>query len=353
MKVDKQKIKKISLYLFGLLVPYISIGLGFVLILLIPVTFYSNSNLDIKNNINSQIVYAQMGEENTIGGDVSVNFPLSKPLTPLARDNNSYDNVLTASSAFVMDVESKEVLYKKDENVVRPLASITKLMSAVTLLDFPINWSATTTILEEDGNSDQHVQLGEVYTLDNLWKSGLIGSSNKAIKALVRSVGLNKEEFVSLMNKKAQELGLKSLHFTEPTGLSSQNVGNAHDTSLLLKEALRFDKIYTTLQIKEHYARDLNKEKVRRVWSTNWLITNWIKNDFRSGYVIGKTGYIPESNYNFVSSIVNNKNQQQIIAIVLGAETNEKRFEEVRDLSEWVFDRYVWPGDKGYSELLE
>ena len=333
--------------------PYVAIGLGLILVLIIPVTFYSNNNLDIAINTKPIIAKANHIENNTIGGDKTVNFPLSNPTTPLSRNTNNYNLPLTASSAMVMDTGSKEILFKKDSDKVRPLASITKLMSAITLLDFPIDWSATTTITSEDGNSDQHVQLGEVYTMENLWKSGLVGSSNKAIKALVRSAGLNREAFVDLMNKKAQELGLDSLRFVEPTGLSSQNVGSASDIILLLKEALRFDKIYTTLQIKEHYANPLNKEKKRRVWSTNWLITDWIQNDFRNSAVVGKTGYIPESGYNFVTAITNDKNQRQIISVVLGANSNELRFEEVRDLSKWVFGKFAWPGDVGYSELVE
>jgi len=353
MKINKTQLKKTSLRLLELSVPYIAIGLGLILILLVPVTFYSNTNLNITTKVKPIVVQANYIENNTIGGDEAVNFPLSNPTTPLSRDKNNYNLPLTASSAMVMDVDSKEILFKKDADQIRPLASITKLMSVITLLDFSIDWSATTTILAEDGNSDQHVMLGEVYTMDNLWKSGLVGSSNKAIKALVRSAGLNREAFVDLMNKKAQELGLDSLHFVEPTGLSSQNVGNASDAVLLLKEALRFDKIYTTLQIREHYADPLNKEKKRRVWSTNWLITDWVPNDFRNSSVVGKTGYIPESGYNFVSAIINNKNQRQIISVVLGADSNESRFEEVRDLSEWAFDKYAWPGDRGYGELVE
>jgi len=346
----KKRLLKIS----NIVLPYFLVFIGFFLVLVTPLTFYSNNNLNVPSSVDYVTIKADMGTKYAVGGDIQVSLlPKSNPIIPVAKSSNDYLGKLSAKTVYIVDERSKKVLYAKSEKEIRSLASITKLMSAMVLLEFPYSWSATTTIIEEDGSSDQIVKLGEIYTMDDLWHSALIGSSNKAINALVRSAGLNREAFVDRMNKRAKELNLNSLFFTEPTGLSNGNIGNAVDISNLLHEAMRFDKIYSTLKIREHYARPLNKEKLRRVWSTNWLLTDWVTNDFKTGNAVGKTGFINESGYNFVSSITNEKNGRSIIVSVLGAETNEKRFEETRDLANFIFSKYVWPEDSEYSNLVE
>lgn len=344
----KNKLVQISKIIW----PYALVFFAFFAILVSPLSFYSNKNLDI-GVVDLQVASSEAEVPIIVGGDTHSFLPRSNPITPLAKNNNKNNTELTADSAFVIDYTSRKVLFSHSEKKVLSLASITKLMSAMVLLDYPIDWSATTTIEEVDGNSDQHVKLGEVFTLEDLWRSALVGSSNKAINALVRSTGANKEEFVSRMNKRAKELKFYSLHFAEPTGLSPKNVGSAEDVANLLRYALRFDKIYTTLQIQEHYATPHGQTKLRRIWNTNWLLTKWIPNDYGADFIVGKTGYINESGYNFVASLTNKGNNRSVIVVALGAQTNEDRYEEVRDLANWAFSQYLWPNDEGYDELVE
>ena len=154
------------------------------------------------------------------------------------------------------------------------------------------------------------------------------------------------------MNEKAKELHLSSARFAEPTGLSGKNMANALDTAKLLIDALKFDKIYTTVQTGEYYAHPLNGKKARRIWTTNWLLTNWIPNNFKVENIAGKTGYIDDSGYNFAVSLTNEK-KHSIAVVVFGASTNEGRFSEARDLAEWSFGHYLWPDDSGYENLTE
>jgi D-alanyl-D-alanine carboxypeptidase len=216
----------------------------------------------------------------------------------------------------------------------------------------PMNWSSTTIITDADMEGDHHVNAGEQFTLDDLWHVALIGSSNSAINALVRNTGMTKEKFVILMNEKAKELRLSSARFAEPTGLSDRNMANALDAAKLLVDALKFDKIYTTVQTGEYYAHPLNSNKARRIWTTNWLLTNWVPNNFKVENIAGKTGYIDDSGYNFAVSLTNEK-KHSITVVVFGAATNEERFSEARDLAEWSFDHYLWPDESGYENLTE
>jgi len=329
--------------------PYACITTGVLLVLIAPLSFYSNKNLVVPNFHIAPIEK----EAPVVGGDIAINSSaINRPMAPVLKSKISFTDKLTAKSVLVIDDKTKHVLYEKNSFEARPLASITKLMTAMVLMDLPINWSNTTTIIETDGNSDELANEGEIFTLDELWHLALVGSSNKAVNALVRVSGLTSGDFIKKMNVKAQDLHLSSLRFVEPTGLSAYNTGNAVDIAELLREALRFDKIYITLRIGEYYAKPLNKEKMRRVWSTDWLLTNWIPNDFNKKDIAGKTGYISESRYNFVVNLAD-KRQHKIIVAVLGSESNESRFNEARDLAKWIFENYLWPDDERYNELVE
>ncbi len=280
-------------------------------------------------------------------------FPKSKPVFPLIKDNNVFSVTNTAVSLLALDVQTDKILFDKNSQEIRPLASIIKLMAAMVLLDLPINWNTSTQIIEDDcDTSSHHLKAGEILKLSDLWNVALVGSSNSAIKALVRNSGLSEEQFVAAMNKKAKNLNLMSLRFSDPTGLDAKNIGHAQDVAFLLKEALKSEKILETLQIGEYYTKPIGKEKPRRIYSTNWLLTDWIPNNFDAKCIVGKTGFINDSGYNFVVRLADDKNHQ-IVVVVLGAGDNEARFSQARDLGDWVFHHYLWPDEDGYSDLVK
>ncbi len=288
------------------------------------------------------------------GGDLErQNLPPSRPTVPLSVNDLNFSATLTAFSAYVSDNLTGTVLFEKNADTIRSLASITKIMSAMVLLDLPVKWDATTTVEEADCDSSSHQLIaGEIFKLQDLWAAGLIGSSNSAIRSLVRASGLSFEEFVKKMNNKAREMNLLTLKFTDPTGLESENVGSAKDVASLLQEALKNEKISKTMNTGEYYIKPLNKPKSRRVWSTNWLLTKWIPNDFEAKNICGKTGYIGDARYNFAVR-VSDKQNNPIIVVVLGSVSNESRFSEARDLANWTYEKYLWPNEEGYNDLVE
>ncbi len=290
-----------------------------------------------------------------VGGDaVPETLPPSKPSVPLIKNATStLDSPFTAESIIALDDYTDTILFEKNSEAIRPLASISKLLTSLVLVDLPVNWTSTTVITASDWDgSSHHLNVGEKFTLEDLFHVALIGSSNTAINALERNSGLTSTEFVALLNAKAQELRLFSVHMVEPTGLSDQNVGNARDTARLLKEALSNERILRILEQGEYYAKPLGQAKLRRVWSTNWLLTKWIPSDFSTDHIVGKTGYINSSLYN-VAVRLENDNHHLIRVVVLGSATNESRFTEARDVGEWIFDHYLWPEDFGYAGLIE
>lgn len=271
-------------------------------------------------------------------------------VNPVSVNGQQFSGNLSARVALVVDEKTGMVLYSKNPQEVRPLASLTKLMSAMIILELPRDWQAPVTVTNAESicNGDHHVEIGETFSASEMWNAALVGSANKAVGALARTTGITSEGFVSLMNKKATDLGFKSLSFVEPTGLDSLNQGDAEDIAKMLKEALRYPKIKEALSKSECYL-DLPKGKQRRVWSTDWLLTNWTNNNFKE--VVGKTGYISDSDYNFAVRLTDEKNHS-VIVVVLGASTNEARFAEAKTLGEWAFKNFLWPDDTGYKQLV-
>lgn len=252
----------------------------------------------------------------------------------------------TADSIVVRDYVTQEILYAKNEVEKRPIASISKLLSALVILEKNPNWNTTTTITFEPNINDSHFLNGEVYSMEDIWEAFLVGSSNQAIFSLIDALSLDRDTFVHRMNEKALELGMKDSQFVEPTGLSEQNISTASDVVLLLDAALKEEKIQDILLLKQVTISPVNKKKPHQIWNTNWLLIGWIPNsiqDFRGG----KTGYITASGYNFTMQIAEN-DQKIIDVVILGADKHEFRFSEARDIGAAVFNAFVWPSDKNF-----
>jgi serine-type D-Ala-D-Ala endopeptidase (penicillin-binding protein 7) len=250
----------------------------------------------------------------------------------------SEDN-FSAVSVIVRDVKSDEILFEKNVNEERPIASITKLMSALTILERNPDWNATSTV-QRDDLSDNHMYAGDTYELKELWQAALIGSSNKAIYTLADAVGISKESFTERMNQLALELGMSQTHFVEPTGLNAKNISTASDLTKLLSRALEHKNLQEGLLTPELDLYSAKRDKKHHIWNTNWILLGWIENNFAKFYG-GKTGYIPAAGYNF-SMRVGNEHGNAIDVIVLGTNSNEARFTEARDIANWVFDNYQW-----------
>ena len=279
-----------------------------------------------------------------IGGDLEITPPLlpAPPLWPVPTliGELPSSTIFTAKAFFVKDLASNQVLFAKDENTTRPTASIAKLMTVLVLLEKSIDWDAVLTVVGEEDLVDSHMYAGDTYSYTDLWNAALVGSSNKAIFTMVVGQGYSMETFVARMNQKAIELGLANTHFADPAGLDQNTVSNASDVALLLNAALGKSEIKESLLKREYVLYSKERKKKHHMWSTDWLLLNWIpQNSFT--VLGGKTGYTEAAEYNFTVA-VKNKEDREIIVVVLGADTHEARFFEARDLAKAVFGAYEW-----------
>lgn len=201
-----------------------------------------------------------------------------------------------------------------------PLASLTKLMTALVFLDARGAWNKKITIAAHDDTQPAKINfaVGDIVTVRDLFLSMLIGSKNNSAKALARSTGLDEKEFVKKMNQKARNFGMTQTVFQDVTGLSPKNRSTARDYYRLARVALQNSDIKRAVQTRSHRVQVLNRKKSFLVTTTDEMLDGK-KN------VYGKTGYIQESGYNLV--LLAEQKNKPIIILVLGAPSSEQRFD--------------------------
>lgn len=199
---------------------------------------------------------------------------------------------LKSSVALVVDQETHEVLFRKNENAVLPIASLTKLMTALVVTDAQLPLEQEIEITQDDVDTEKgsrsRLRVGSRLTRGELLHLALMSSENRAAHALGRSHPGGMRVFVDEMNAKARLLGMKDTRYVEPTGLSSKNQSSATDLAIL---------VHATYQ--SPMLRDLSTSPGHRVEvgnrSMNFINTNrLVKNpDWDIG--LQKTGYISEA----------------------------------------------------------
>lgn len=258
-------------------------------------------------------------------------------------ENDSLGLSLSAKSALVIDGESDKILFSKNKEEILPIASITKLMSILVLLDLNIDWNMEVEILQEDKIEGGRIYLGpgEVATMENLINLALVASDNQAVMSLTRAAGFSSDNFVRLMNEKALEIGMADTVFFDPTGIDNRNVSTVYDLTKLAGRIFSNQKIVEILGKEEYSFQERKNNIYHRVSSTDRLLGGFLKNS--DDYILeaGKTGYLPEAGYCFLASAKNSKGKR-IITVILGSETLTSRFQETKGLIIWTFNNWVW-----------
>ncbi len=256
---------------------------------------------------------------------------------PVRKLNDSLGVDMTAVSALMLDSKTGRVVYEKNKDQVRTIASITKLMTLMVSIDAIKDLKKTVKIIPEDyvpfGTTT--LTTGEEVSGEDLIAAAVIGSDNTAVRALARSTGLTTEAFVKKMNDHAKALGLAKTTFADVTGLSDHNTSTAEEILLFAKKAFAYDTI-GTFAGKRTYVFASADGKEHTVKTTNRLIGTFIS------VVHGKTGFVTESGYNLVSEITD-KAGHHLLGVVLGSATNDDRFHDFKMMAYWVWENFTWP----------
>ena len=233
--------------------------------------------------------------------------------------------VVYARNAILLDTNTDSVLYEKNAQDPAPIASLTKLMTALVFLEQNPDLRRTSEVTRADLHGAGHTQLrpNEVVPLYDLLHMSLMCSDNAATRVLVRSSGLELPQFIDRMNRKARELRLEHTQFVEVTGLDERNVSTAADVAQLLRVAADnalIRNITTTTSYQFAASRSTRRGLVRHhIANTNRLLRS-----SRFEVNCGKTGFIVEAGYCFATWV--RTEGRELIAVVLGAPTNATRF---------------------------
>lgn len=258
---------------------------------------------------------------------------------------------ISAKSAILVDFNTGKVLYSKNENEPLAMASMTKVMSMLLIMekidDGSLKYDDIVEISTESssmGGSQIFLNPGDKYKVIDLLKGVAMASANDAVVALAEKTYGSKEHFIEAMNKKAESLGLKNTHFVNVHGLDEEgHYSSAYDMSVMARELLKHEKILDFTRVYEEY---LTKPDGSQIWlvNTNKLVR------FYDGVDGLKTGFTQNAGYCLTAT--GKKNNLRLISVVMGEESIEKRSSDTVKLLNYGFNTFKVNLIKNKREIL-
>jgi len=255
------------------------------------------------------------------------NMPMQKlPQSPVkeavATETVSFD--LAAENGAILDCQNYNLFFSKRPDRAWPIASITKLFTAYTFLDYNPGWETIYEIKATDKREGGKIYLftGDKVKIKDLFYFSLVGSDNTATAALVSSTGMAEEEFVAKINNKIKDLGLKNTRIVDAAGLKDGNISTAREIAQFANVALEADEINRAALTKKYeFTTEQGRKKV--ISATNELLNIFPEEDI--SLLGGKTGHINSSGYCLVSKF-KGVDGRAIVTVVLGADSETSRF---------------------------
>lgn len=254
-------------------------------------------------------------------------------------NNNTEQGELlgNAISGLLMEESTGEIIFEKEKDKRVPVASMTKMVAQIIILENIENgnlkWEDKVKVSKtaaEMGGSQIFLEAGEEMSIKDLFKGVSMASANDAVVQLAEVISGTEKEFVKLMNKKVQRLGLKNTNFVNCTGLDEENhYSSAYDMAIIAKELLAHEEILKFSSVYEDYLRQDQKDKFWLV-NTNKLVR------FYEGADGLKTGHTDNAKYCLAATA--KRNGMRLIAIVLGEENGTVRNSEAMALLDYGFN---------------
>lgn len=241
---------------------------------------------------------------------------------------------LNSNAALVLDHTTNEVLFEKNAEISLPIASITKLMTSLVVVEADQDLEETLAVTEEDVDrekfSHSRLRVGSQLSRANMLHIALMSSENRAASALGRHYPGGIQAFVTAMNAKARELGMTNSRFSDSTGLSSSNVSSARDLAKLVMAAYQHPLIrqYST---DSRYAVDPGG-RMLQYRNSNGLIEN---PDWEIG--LQKTGYISEAGRCLVMQV--HVSGRPVVMIFLDSKSKQSRLADAGRIRKWLENR--------------
>ena len=247
----------------------------------------------------------------------------SSSMIPISTDSRS---------VAVIDAETGESIYEKNADTARPMASITKVMTAIVVLDSGLDMREELTLTPEDfvgpKRASSNLKSGDRLNRAEMLLMALMKSENPAAKSLSRNYPGGYDAFMRAMNRKAQELGMSTAFFGDPTGLDKRNVASSNDLVKMVRAAGNYDVIRRFSTTKSYNFYVSNSASGNRTYSAN--NTSSLVRDGSYPIGISKTGFINEAGRCVVMETrINNR---PAIIVILGANSSATRWGDAKNI---------------------
>lgn len=244
---------------------------------------------------------------------------------------------VSCPSAILMDQTTGTILFEKNADEKRAPASVTKVMTLLLIMEAvesgKLEWDSPIAVSPEAagmGGSQVYLKEGETMTTDEMVKCIAVVSANDCCVAMAEAISGSVSSFISKMNQRAQELGMKNTHFNSCTGLDTEDhYTTAHDIAIMSRELMKHEKIkdYSTIWM------DTVRDGAFTLSNTNKLVR------FYDGATGLKTGFTDDAGY--CLSATATRESLSLVAVVLGGETSDKRFADAKALLNFGFTQYT------------
>lgn len=240
---------------------------------------------------------------------------------------------LASANALIFDAQSEQLIYAKDADAVTAIASVTKLMSAMVVLDAgqPMDEALTIDVGDLDMLKASHsrLRMGSTMTRREMLQLALMASENRAASCLARNYPGGTAAFVAAMNRKAASLGMQRTHFSDATGLSSENVATARDLARMVQAAAGYTLIREFTTTASHQVEVQPSGHVLDFNNTNSLV--------RAGQwdiVLSKTGFIREAGKCLV--MLANIASRPVVIVLLDSYGRLTRVADAQRVKHWL-----------------
>jgi serine-type D-Ala-D-Ala carboxypeptidase (penicillin-binding protein 5/6) len=298
----------------------------------------NNEDVPAENSLKGTLTEKKTGDKNYGGSGY------------LPERKEGYSDIKISSSAsVVVDVDSGTILHYEEGRLHMPIASLTKMMTAVLIMEKVKNLDEEVTIDEEatlaEGTKvgcprtgyciDERLHEGEKVTAKDLLTAMLLNSANDAAVAFGNHIAGSQKEFARLMNEKAQELNLSDTHFCNPSGLDEDGCySSAYDLARIAAYSMKYDLIWKIVKMQEAEISSCDGKYTHNLKNTDLLLGQL------PNCLGGKTGFTYNAGKSLMMAAADPAiGKHKIIAVILN---DENRWNDMTNLINWTFENYDW-----------
>ena len=325
-------------------------------------TFYKGKFLVekyiLKDNKEDLIVPMVMGEADCKDGTneeslmSKYNFPVATYI-PVKKSQATDLKITRAHSSIILDADSGTILHFENAKEERQIASLTKIMTAILVVENIKDLDNEAVIIDEEavyadgtkigcpssGNCiGNRLKIGEVISARSLFKAMLMNSANDSAIALGKHIGGTQEKFAEMMNDKVKELGLKNSHFMTPSGLEidgkeTEGYSSAYDIARITAYSMHYKIIWDTFRTPNTTIYSMDGKISHDIMNTDRLL------DEMPQCLGTKTGFTPLAGKSLMLAAEDNTKKHRIIVVILD---DPYMWEDIKEMAYWAFNSYSW-----------